>query len=86
MTQLPQLRWIAAALLAVFSCCVAQATEATVVGDTHVDVNHTTTNYGTAEVVGVGNGRTALIQFDLSSLPAGTTAAQIGKATVRFYV
>ena len=86
MTHLPRLRWILLALFALLRCGIAQATEATVVGDTFVDINHTTTNYGTAEAVGVGNGRTALIQFDLGSLPAGTTASQIAKATLRLYV
>ena len=45
-----------------------------------------TTNYGGLSNLYVGNGGTALIQFDLSSLPAGTTAAQIGKATLKLYV
>ena len=86
MTYLPRLRMIAPALLAIFSPCLAQATEATVVGDTYVNSSSTLANYGTATDLAVGHGSTTLIQFDLSSLPAGTTASQIGKATVRFFV
>ncbi len=42
-------------------------------------------NAGTLSNLNVGNGYTALVQFDLSPLPAGTTAAQITKATLRVY-
>lgn len=33
----------------------------------------------------MGGGYTALLQFDLSTLPAGTTAAQVSRATLRLY-
>ena len=65
---------------------VAQATDATLTGDAHVNQAHPTTNYGGMSNVYVGNGATGFFQFDLASLPAGTTAAQISKATVRLYV
>jgi hypothetical protein len=47
------------------------------------------TNYGTAIGINVGGSPTAsqgLIQFDLSSLPPGTTASQISKATLVLFV
>jgi hypothetical protein len=47
------------------------------------------TNYGTGIGINVGGSPTAsqgLIQFDLSSLPPGTTASQIAKATLILFV
>ena len=45
------------------------------------------TNYGTATTVNVGgpNGADALVQFDLTSLPAGITGANIAKATLTLF-
>jgi hypothetical protein len=42
-------------------------------------------NYGAATTINVGgpNAANALVQFDLSALPAGTTATNIARATVR---
>jgi hypothetical protein len=75
-----------AAVWMVLATCAAYASDATVAGDAYVNSAYPTTNYGYLSNLYVGNGGTALIQFDLSSLPAGTTAAQIGKATVKLYV
>jgi hypothetical protein len=48
----------------------------------------TETNYGTAVTINVGgpNVSQALMQFDLSTLPAGTTAANIASATLTLFV
>jgi hypothetical protein len=48
----------------------------------------TTNNYGTAATINVGgpNADQALTQFDLTTLPAGTTAANIAKATLTLFV
>jgi len=54
--------------------------------DAYVNSAHPSTNYGNLSNLYVGNGGTALIQFDLSSLPAGTTASQIGNATLKLFV
>jgi hypothetical protein len=57
--------------------------------DSYVVTNPATTNnYGTAATVNVGgaNGDQALIQFDLTTLPLGTTAANIAKATLTLFV
>ena len=57
--------------------------------DTFVATNPPTTiNYGTAVTINVGGPNTdqALVQFDLSTLPAGTTAANISKATLSLFV
>ena len=49
-----------------------------------------TTNYGTAVTLGVVSSATSLqstyIQFDLSSIPAGYTSANVAKATLKLYV
>jgi hypothetical protein len=65
---------------------MAYATEATVAGDTYVNSAHPSTNYGALSNLYVNSNGTTLIQFDLSSFPAGTTASQIGKATLKLYV
>lgn len=70
--------WLLAALPAV-------AVEATLVADAHVNTAQPQVNSGTISNLNVGGGYTALVQFDLSSLPAGTTAAQISKAVLRLY-
>ena len=75
-----------AAVWMVLATCAAYASDATVAGDAYVNSAHPATNFGYLSNLYVGNGDTALIQFDLSSLPAGTTAAQIGKATLKLYV
>jgi hypothetical protein len=57
--------------------------------DTYVATNPATaTNYGTAATINVGGpgADQALAQFDLSTLPAGTTGANISKATLALFV
>ena len=80
------MKHVAMGVCMAMTTCAAYATDATVAGDAYVNSAHATINYGGLSNLYVGNGGTALIQFDLSSLPAGTTAAQIGKATLKLYV
>ena len=68
-----------------FATVSAFATDATLTADAHVNSAHPTTNYGSVSNLYVGGTYTGLIQFDLTSLPSGTTAAQISKATLRLY-
>src|SRR5271170_6379578 len=63
----------------------AFAVEATLVADAHVNSARPTVNSGAISNLNVGGGYTALLQFDLSTLPAGTTAAQVSRATLRLY-
>ncbi len=74
------------ALFALSAPLAAWAVGANVNADTHINSASPAANYGTATAVKVGGGYTGLVQFDLSSLPADLTAAQINKATVTFYV
>jgi hypothetical protein len=80
------MKWMAAAMLTVLSASAAHATDGTVVGDAYVNSAHPATNYGGLSNLYVNSTGTALIQFDLSSLPAGTTASQIGAASLKLYV
>lgn len=63
----------------------AFAMEATLVADAHVNSALPGTNSGSISNLNVGAGYTALLQFDLSTLPAGTTAAQVSHAVLRLY-
>jgi len=59
--------------------------QATLVGDAHVSSAQPGVNSGGLSNLNVGGGYTALMQFDLGMLPAGTSPAQIAKATLRVY-
>jgi hypothetical protein len=85
MSQRVWMKFMVAAGLA-WAASMAHATEAAVAGDTYVNSAHPSTNYGALSNLYVNSNGTTLIQFDLSSLPAGTTASQIGKATLKLYV
>jgi hypothetical protein len=63
----------------------ARGQEATLVGDAHVSSVRTTVNAGSLSNLDVGGEYTALLQFDLSMLPAGVTSAAITRATLRVY-
>ncbi len=63
----------------------AFAVEATLVADAHVNSARPDANSGAISNLNVGGGYTALLQFDLSMLPTGTTAAQVSRATLRLY-
>src|SRR5260370_16074182 len=63
----------------------AFAVEATLVADAHVNSARPAVNSGAISNLNVGGGYTALLQFDLSTLPGGTTAAQVSRATLRLY-
>jgi hypothetical protein len=57
-------------------------------GDTYISAApaDASRNFGADPTILVGNGRTGLIRFDLSSLPAGIRPSDISKATLVFYV
>jgi collagen type VII alpha len=78
----------AAKMLLVLGLCAPESgwgQMATLVGDAHVSSAQPGVNSGTLSNLNVGGVYTALVQFDLGTLPAGTTAAQISKATLRVY-
>ena len=69
-----------------FSICEASALEVPLSGDAHVTTAHAGINYGTLSNLYVGNGNTAFLQFDLSTLPTGTTSSQVSRATLTVFV
>jgi hypothetical protein len=73
-------------LAAMFFCPAAHATNVALAGDAHVSSTRSTTNFGTLANLYVGNGNTALLQFDLSTLPTGLTSAQVARATLTVFV
>jgi hypothetical protein len=64
----------------------AWAAQATLVADAHVNSALPGVNSGAISNLDVGGGYTTLLQFDLSLLPAGTTASQVSRAVLRLYV
>jgi hypothetical protein len=77
---------IAASVLAVLLAGPAHATEVALTNDAHVNSTRVTTNFGTLANLYIGAGNTALLQFDLSTLPAGITASQVSRAILTVYV
>ena len=66
--------------------CLSNATTANVSGDTYISASSTAQNYGALGTLNVGGGSRALIQFDLTGLPAGVTAADIQRVTLVLFV
>lgn len=54
--------------------------------DTYISSASAATNFGSATSLLVDSGDTALLGFNLSSLPAGLTAGQVSQATLSFWV
>ncbi|WP_158793455.1 DNRLRE domain-containing protein [Granulicella sp. L60] len=73
-------------LATIFFSPAAHATNVALTGDAHVSMTRSTTNFGTLSNLYVGNGNTALLQFDLSTLPAGLTSSQVAHATLTVFV
>ncbi len=69
----------------ILSSALAHA-ELPVAADAHVTSSRPSVNFGSLSNLNVGNGSTALIQFDLSSLPAGLQPSQVGHATATLFV
>ena len=77
-----RLSWAAALLLA----STAQAHDAPLAADAHGLSAVPGSNFGSLPSLNVGAGATALLRFDLSGLPAGTTAAKVVQARLVLYV
>lgn len=77
---------VASAALLLGAAAPAWALQAPLAADTHVSAVQPAQNFGTLPTLNVGNGSTALLRFDLGTLPAGTTAAQVRQATLVLHV
>ena len=64
----------------------ASALDVTLSGDASVNSAHASVPYGALSNLYVGNGNTAFLQFDLKTLPAGTTSAQVSRALLTVFV
>ena len=80
------LRRIGVFAVACSTAVSASATQVALIADTHVSVNRSSTNFGSLANLYIGNGNTGLLQFDLSSLPSGITAAQVSRATLTLFI
>lgn len=81
----PLLTWLGLATLAT-APLPAWALDAPLAADAHVSASSPANNFGALPNLNVGGGATALLRFDLSALPAGTTAAKLVKANLLLYV
>jgi hypothetical protein len=79
------IKWTVAAAAAL-AASSAYATEAVVSGDTYVSSSYPANNFGYQSNLHVNSTATALIVFDLSSVPSATASSQISKATLWLYV
>lgn len=88
MKQRLRLTWSAAACaaFAAATCLPAHASQSTLLADTYVSSARASTNYGALSNLYVNASGTALLRFDNSAVPTGTTSAEIGRATLRVYV
>jgi collagen type VII alpha len=77
------MRWLG--LMCLLLMPVGVRAQATLVADAHVSSVRPDVNAGTLTNLNVGGGYTALVQFDLSMLPAGTTASQVTRAVLVVY-
>ena len=78
--------WVSlGALFGLWAATPAWGAQPTLVSDAHVNSALPTANSGAISNLDVGGGYTTLLQFDLSLLPAGTTAGKVSRAVLRLY-
>jgi hypothetical protein len=66
--------------------CTAAFGQLTPSGDSYTSTASPTKNFGSATTLGVESSETTFIQFNLASIPAGYTGADITQATLKLYV
>jgi hypothetical protein len=85
-TRLFSPRLLSVVLTTLAFTAAAHATQVALVGDASVNTARPSTNFGSLSNLYVGNGNTALLQFDLTTLPTGLTSGQIAHATLTVFV
>jgi hypothetical protein len=80
-----QLRLASLLSLMLLACSLAFG-QLTPTGDSYTNTAASTTNYGAKTLLDVESTQTSFIQFNLASIPAGYTSADITKATLKLYV
>ncbi len=73
-------------VIALLLPAAACAVDAPLVADSYISSANPAMNFGTLPNLSVGPGIKALVGFDLSSLPAGTLASEVAKATLSVWV
>jgi len=68
---------LASLLTLTLLACTAAYGQLTPVGDSYTNTAAATTNYGAKTLLDVESTQTSFIQFNLSSIPAGYTSADI---------
>lgn len=77
---------LAALAAALLPALPAPAAQPPLLADAHVSAAQPAINFGGLPTLNVGGGATGLLRFDLATLPAGTTAAKVVKASLVLYV
>ncbi len=78
---------LALSFLAIFAALTMAQAQITPSGDSYTNTATPTTNFGAKTVLDVESAsQNSYIEFDLSSIPAGYTASDITKATLKLYV
>src|SRR5258708_6524357 len=80
--------WLSALSLALIFSTAAFATNAKPLDDAHTSSAASTVPLGAAPELDVSQSpiQSSYLRFDLSSLPAGTTSADVGAARIRLFV
>jgi len=76
----------ASLLTLILLACAAAFGQLTPSGDSYTSTASPTKNFGAATTLGVESSETTFIQFNLSSIPASYTSADITQATLKLYV
>ena len=66
--------------------CSVYATDATLIANTYISKSSPSTNYCNDQTLHTGGNAISLLQFDLSSLPAGTTATNVARANLILFL
>ena len=81
--EIPFPRWAALGLLVI---PLLRGQTLQIVGDAHVNTAYPAVNFGSSVYLTVGGTSTSYLQFDLSSLPAGTNVANVTKVNLILFV
>ncbi|MGD0649393.1 MAG: DNRLRE domain-containing protein, partial [Acidobacteriaceae bacterium] len=80
------IRLLSLVLIAVGATATLRAAQVALIADASVNSARSSTNFGGLSNLYTGNGSTTLLRFDLGTLPAGTSASQISRATLTIFV
>jgi hypothetical protein len=79
-------RLLSLVLIALGATATLHAAQVALIADASVNSMRSSTNFGGLSNLYIGNGSTTFLRFDLGTLPAGTSANQISRATLTVFV